>query len=304
MSGPALVLQPQPTGGCCLLCLYGAESGKYKRPVGVTELTLSRSADGGSTFVTLYSGEPLPFWLDTNDGPSTSSQPLNPTIGYIWRAQDSGGTTQAGPAMLGCSIITVPDGLTQILIRLIQAGFDNMPRPSGVTTNRLEVSTRAPAAGWPVMPYAVLNLDLFQQADTATGQDIPDPNQENVWTLPGWARRVWTLSILSANADERDFFRDAALIMFRTLKGTLFNQVAQNIHHTFQAASGATVDDKRGQGPILYWADVQLTLEGEFVVSVLTSYGRIEEIDTFATVSANGQVVDETTVPNQYPSGG
>lgn len=295
MSGPPVVLSILPVGGVALLQLYGADVGNFLPPSGVTSMTLSRSVSGGN-FAQLYQGPPLPIWVDAGDGPSTSSQPLDPTLPYEWQVTDETGTTLVGPVTPSGSIVTQPDILTSLLIRLLQAACDNAPRPAGANFTKVQVTTKAPQGGWGAMPFVVVNLDLFQQADTAVGQDIIAPNAENLWTLPGWSRRVWRASILSQDADERDFYRDTILIAYRTLKATLFSRIAQNIRHDFQANSGVTGDEWIGQGPELYWADVMLTLEGEFVVTVATGFGTIEAIDV-SVVTSGGSVVDEVEIP-------
>jgi hypothetical protein len=292
-------LTPVPVGGCALLAFYGADSGNFAPPSGVTNMTLSRSVNGGA-FVQLYSGAPVPYWCDVGDGPSASSAPLSASLPCTWQATDSGGTTTVGPVTLGSAIVTVPDGLTQLLIRLLQASADNAPRSSGAQVQPVQVTTRMPQGGWQAMPFIVVNLELFQQSDTAVGQDVLNPNAVNLWTLPGWSRRVWRVSVMSQDADERDFYRDTLMIAFRVLKATLFGQVGQNIRHDFQANSGTTADEWIGQGPGLYWADLMLTLEGTFDVTVATGYNLIERFDASLESSASGSapfVVDTALVP-------
>jgi len=289
MAGPPLTVSSLPIGGAALLQLYGAESGAYAPPSGVVTLTLSRTGSDGSS-VTLYAGAPVPLWVDPGDGPSFSSQPLSPAVGYTWTATDSGGATQAGPITLTGSIVTVPDGLTQLLIRLLQAAADNAQRPSGTVVNPVRVTTKMPSGGWPATPFAVVNLSLFQQEDTAIGQDVLVPVADNTWTLPGWAKRVWTISVFSQNADERDFYRDTFLIAFRALKATLFSQIGQNIRHRYQATSGTTGDEWLGQAPGFYWSDVMFELEGVFDVTILTGFGLIETIDVNVVVQPAASV--------------
>ena len=278
MAGPSVSMSVLPTGGAVLLAFYGAQAGNFAPPSGATVLTLSRAASGAS-YLQIYSGAPLPFWCDAGDGPLTSSTPLDPATSYMWQAVDSGGTTTVGPVVPGGSIVTSPDSFTQLLIRLLQAGLDNAPRPAGVTVNSIQVTTKMPSGGWGTLPFAVVNLDLIQQSETMVGQDVLAPDAQNRWTLPGWARRVWRVSVLSPSADERDFYRDALLIVFRALKATLFSQVGQNIRHTFQAASGTSADEWVGLGPGFYYADVVMEIEGTFDVTIATGFGPIGAID-------------------------
>jgi hypothetical protein len=303
VTGPPLVLSPLPTGGAALIAMYGAEQGAFAPPSGVVSMTLSRSAAGGP-FTQIYAGPPLPYWVDVGDGPATSSQPLSAATAYVWQAVDSTGTTEVGPLTPAGSIATVPDALTQLLIRLLQAACDNALRPSGVKVDPAQVTTRMPTGGWQANPFVVVNLDLFQQRDTAVGQDVETPLADNQWTLPGWARRVWRISVFSPSADERDFYRDTILIAFRALKATLFSQIGSNIRHEYQATSGTTSDEWTGQGPGFFWADVMLDLEGVFDVTILTGFGLIERIDLTAeaaTVGATGPVPVAVEVPLTKP---
>ena len=311
MSGPPIVLNPLPVGGTALLAFYGADVGQFTPPSGITSMTLSRAVSGTmglGAFVQLYAGPPMPFWVDVGDGSSTSSQPLDTVSEYVWQATDANGVTQIGPAVLGNSIVTTPDAFTQLLIRLLQAALDNAPRPSGVTVQPAQVTTKMPSGGWPATPFVVINLDLFQQNDTAIGQDVVAPTQDNMWTLPGWAKRVWRISVFSQNADERDFYRDTLLIAFRALKATLFSQIGQNIRHSWQASSGTTSDEWIGQGPGFYWADVMYDLEGVFDVVIATGFGLIEQIqvDITATIEGGGTpvttVVDVVRIPPSAPT--
>ena len=283
MAGPEFSATPLPIGGSILFQFYGADSGNFLPPSGIVAMSLSRTGTDGSS-VTVYAGPPLPLWVDVGDGPSTSSQPLNPAVSYTWQVTDSTGTATIGPLVLGGAIVTVPDSFTQLMIRLLQAACDNAVRPAGMVVQPAQVTTKGPQGGWGATPFVVLNLALFQQRDTAVGQDVLMPNAGNLWTLPGWAKRVWQISVLSQDADERDFYRDTLLIAFRALKGTLFSQVGQNIRHEWQATSGPSADPYHGEAPVFYYAEIMLTLEGVFPVTIATGFGVIEQIDMNAVI--------------------
>jgi len=282
-AGPPIVLAPLPIGGSVLLELYGADQGNFAPASGVTSITLIRNGSDSSS-ATIYAGAPLPFWVDVGDGPSTSSQPLNPAVSYTWTGIDNTGTTVTAAVTPGSAIVTVPDGMTQLLIRLMQAACDNAPRPPGVTIEPAQVTTKGPAGGWPATPFVVVNLALFQQNDTAIGQDVLVPDTNNLATLPGWAKRVWQISVLDQNADERDFYRDTLLIAFRALKATLFGVVGQNVRHEWQAVSGDSSQEWTGQAPVFYWSEIMLVLEGVFPVTITTGYGTIAAIDVNITL--------------------
>jgi hypothetical protein len=296
VAGPPLTLSPLPVGGSALLQFYGAPK-NYVVPDGVTQLTLTRTGSDGSD-TQIYQGAPVAVWVDVGDGPSTSSSPLDPTVEYTWTATDETGSTVVGPTTLSGAIVTVPDALTNILIRLLQAACDNAPGATNASVEPAQVTTKTPAGGWLATPFIVVNPALIQQQYTAVGQDIIDPNAANLWTMPGWSRRVWQVSVLSQNADERDFYRDTLLLAFRALKATFFNYIGSNISHNFQAASGTSVDEYQGTAPVFYWAELMLTVEGEFVVTIATNYGLIEQIDLTATSDG---VSTEAQVPTTEP---
>ncbi len=272
-----------------LLQFYGSEVGQYAPSSGATQMTISRAVSGVAGSTQLYSGGLLASWVDGGDGPSFSNAPLSSGTTYLWTVTDNNGSTQVGPATPASSITTVPDALTQMLIRLLQGGVNSLVLPSGVA--RTAVTTQMPQGGWQALPFIVVNLDLIQQSETQIGEDVVNPNPGNDWSLWVNAKRVWRVSVMSTDAEERDFYRDSLLSIFRVLKATVFSPIGYNVTHSFQAASYTTAKEWDGHTPGFYGADLMLEIDGVFNTAVLTSYSTISEITVGVTVTPPGMAL-------------
>lgn len=283
VSGPPVNLSVIPTGGAVLMQFYGAETGHYAPPSGATQMVISRAVSGVAGTTTLYSGGLLASWVDAGDGPSFSNAPLSSGLAYLWTVTDNGGATQIGPATPASSITTQPDALTQLLIRLLQGGINSLVLPPGIAPTN--VTTQMPQGGWQAMPFIVVNLDLIQQSETQIGEDVVNPNPGNDWSLWVNAKRIWRVSVMSTDAEERDFYRDSLLSIFRVLKATVFSPIGYNVTHSFQAASYTSATERDGHTPGFYGADLMLEIDGEFNTAVLTNYGLINEITVGVTIT-------------------
>lgn len=274
-----------PTGGAVLLLLPG-----YLDP-SVPTMTLSRAVSGVSglgTFTQIYSGSPLPVWVDAGD---MLPAPLSPTTQYVYQITDASGTSQAGPITPSGGILTKPDQLTELFIRLLQAGVSNLPLPQGI--NPVQVVTAMPQGGWQALPFIIVNLDLLQQAETQIGQDVtfPDTNNPNSWSISVYAKRLWRVTVFTKNTKERDFYRDSLLAIFQVLLPSVFVPLGLEIHHSFQAASGTDPKEYDGHIPGFYYADLLFEIDGSFEAAQVLNYGLIETITTTATFPDGTQQV-------------
>ena len=272
MAGPTVVLTAVPIGGAAMLSLPDY----LVPPSGVTFMAISRAVSG-SAFATIYSGATMPVYVDAGDG---TPSPLSSGSAYLWNVTDDRGTTQVGPVTPVSMVRYTSDGLTNLLIRLLQCGVDSIVPPAGV--NKTQVTTEMPQGGWQALPFVVVNLDLIQQSDVGIGEDVPYPNPDNDWSLWSLAKRIWRVSIFARNVKERDFWRDRLLGVYRVLKATVFAGVGLDVTHSYQAASYTSAEEWQGHTPGFYGADLMLELSGTFNTVVLTSYAAIEEIDVLA----------------------
>lgn len=292
MPGPVVQSYAIPTGGVVRL-----QMPEYMESAFATaQMTISRAVSGStglSAFSTIYSGGVLPVFLDVGDG---TAAPLDGTTNYVWRVTDSRGSTQTPAITPTSSIETKPDQLTEILIRSLQGAINTATIPEGIPIPT--VAAQMPQGGLLAMPFIVVNLDLIQQQEVSIGEDVPNPDQYNNWTLYANAKRIWRVSVEAANAEQRDFYRDYLLVVFRVLKATAFGPMGLDIRHRFQAASYTDVKEWEGQSPGFYGADLMLEIDGIFPTAVLTNYGPTNHILFTATV---GSVAGEpVTIDGQF----
>lgn len=275
-----------PTGGAVLLQFPGY----FPLPLRPTTLTIERSVEGTDNWVTLYDGPPVGVFLDVGD---SLPEPLDGNTAYLWRLSDNSGSTVIGPITPASFFVNEPDQLTQILIRSLQGAINNMVLPPGVQP--VLVTTKMPMNGWQAMPFIVINLDLIQQTDTQIGEDFINPDATNVWTLFANAKRVWRVTVISQDAEERDFYRDSLLAVFRILKATAFGPIGFDVHHTFSATSYTNAQEWEGMAPGFYGADLMLEVNGIFPAVVLTNYPVILQVASNPTFDPN------TFIERVYP---
>lgn len=280
MSGSQLTASVAPTGGAIVLTMPG-----YMSATATGAITLARAVQSDGTlsaFTTLYTGPAngAYVWIDAGDG---LAAPLSASNAYTYQVTDAGGTVQVGPLTPAPSLQPSVDGLTQLFIRLVQAGISNLTLPPGVQP--VQVTTQMPVGGWQALPFVVVNLDLIQQDEVPIGQDMPQPDASNIWEIVTYAKRVWRVTVLSRSAAERDFYRDSLLAIFQSLKSTVFASLGLDNRHDFQAASGTDVNEWEGRSPGFYFADVLMTISGPMSVALLTGYGVIQSFVVTPTVA-------------------
>jgi len=274
-----------PTGGAVLLEFPGY----FPVPPQATSLTISRSVEGSGVWTVIYQGPPVGVFLDVGDG---LPKPLDSSTSYLWQATDYSGVTVVGPLTPASTFLNFPDQLTQILIRALQGAINNLAIPPGIQIP--QISIRMPMNGWQAMPFIVVNVDLIQQTDVEIGEDVINPTPDNNWTLFANAKRVWRVTIMSQDAEERDFYRDALLAIFRVLKATAFGPLGLDVSHTFQAVSYSSVQEWEGVTPGFYAADLLLEINGVFPAAVLTQYPTILRIESDPTYLSNNFTIDLT----------
>ena len=278
---PTVNLTPIPTGGAVRLDMPDY----LVPPSGVTNMVLSRAVSGATglgTFTQLYSGAPQPLYFDLGD---SLPGPLSPATAYVYQVADSTGTTQIGPVVPAPSLQPQADPLTQMFLRLLQAGISNLTLPPGFGTAP-QVTTKMPQGGLQALPLIVVNLDLIQQSEIGIGTNVVNPNAGNQWTIWVNATRVWRVSVLSQDVEERDFYRDALISIWQVLLATVFDQLAESVTRDVQAASGTESSEWVGQTPGFYYADIMMHFDGVLNTTIITGYGLIEKFAV--TVEAEG----------------
>jgi hypothetical protein len=284
MSGSNLTAAVVPTGGAVLLQMSG-----YVAPTVTGMMSLTRAVQGTSgpgPFTTLYTGPLLAAWLDTGDA---LPAPLTAANGYVYQLSEvntlgqTTSTVQVGPLYPASAMASAPDGMTQILIRLLQGGMNNLALPPGIALP--QVTSVMPQGGWQSLPLIVLNLELIQQEQTQIGEDVMQPDVSNTWEIPCITKRMWRVTVLSKNATERDFFRDSLIAMFRVLKATVFAQLGQDVTHDFQAVSGTDVNEWEGKTPGFFYSDILMSLSGVSDTVVMTGYGIIKSFSVDITIN-------------------
>lgn len=288
MSVLSIIGSPVPTGGAVTLALTFADD---------NPITLERAVSGIAglgPWVTLYTGEPTPVYIDPGEKLPTLAN-LDPAAAYVWRVTDASGSVMTAAIQPVAGLNVEQELLTNLVIRLMQAGMRIVVPPAGITAP-LNVLQAMPVAGVPPMPFVVVNPDLIQQAEVPIGQDVQNyDNDTGIWTQTTFVRRVFRVSITASNAPDREWYRDAAIAVWRSLTGSVFSKIGLDIRHRFQANSGQIAADSKGMTPGFYYSDVLLVIEGTMNLSMATFYGIIERIDTTAELPGGGAI--EVSVP-------
>ena len=275
-----------PTGGAVMLQMPGY----LVPPSGVTSMVISRAVSGVSgigVWTQIYSGAPQPFYVDAGD---SLPAPLTANSAYVWQVADSTGVTMTDSVLPSSSIISTPDYLTNLLIRLLQGGIDNLTLPTGI--KKTQITTQMPQGGWQALPFVVVNLDLIQQTEVQIGEDVVNLVPGNDWTIWSNAKRIWRVSVFSKDVQERDFYRDSLLTIFRVLRAVVFAPIGMNVTHSFQASSGTDAKEWEGHTPGFYFADLMMELDGLFSATVLTNYGNIASFDINTVVIPNTGTIE------------
>ena len=276
-----------PTGGAVQLTL--AATGSAGAASGVT---LSRTQNGGASWMPLYTGTVLSSYLDVGDGLATN---LSPTGIYQYMIQDV-----ATPSVSGLSnslspssqLTLIPDMTSETFRRLIQGAVQSVVVPSGWSIP--QVLFVMPLAATPSLPFMVLNADLTQQDEVPIGLGIPQENfamealsaaagtNTAVWAVRGTQSRRYSLYIFTRNYLERDFWQDAMVGILYGLQGTL--AVANlNLTFSYQITQGAIAKDEAQPG--FYYAQVTIDTKGVSMVQIQAVLGNFNTI-----------VVDASTV--------
>lgn len=227
------------------------------------------------TPVFIDDGEALPAYLDFNTQ-------------YWYSITDSVGTATIGPISPGAQLVIFSSYLDKLLFRLFSAGVSALAVPQGF--NKIRVLESLPltmGSEATLFPFVVMNLDLEQQEYTQIGEDV-DASETNIDVIPLIVFRRYSVCILSHNAKERDFYKDACMGVLYTAMRSVLADIGSDLTYSFQATNSQVSDDQKAPG--FYECTIMVNLSGMFNLSVHTNYPLIEFIapvitSTTATIS-------------------
>jgi hypothetical protein len=287
MTAPQLTAYVIPSGGVISLTINGAVSGA----------ALLERAVSGQAFSPLYSGSAQALYIDAGD---FLPAPLDPTKFYQYRYTDITGTTTTPFIQPASTLAVQPEPIIELLIRLIQGGINSLTLPVGI--KKAEVTQAMPLGGSINMPLVVINNDLTQQGAVPIGQsvaptpaiDTPDGSIPG-FTFVGFAKRTFRVSVLSANAIERNFYSDLIVGIFESSYQYILQPLGMDVTHSWQVSRGQVATDRLGKAPGFYYSDAVLSFEGTLNVTFMPTYGIITKITTTAVTDDGVETV--TRVP-------
>ena len=275
-----------PTGGAVQLKLYSDSE----------TMTLNRATSGSaglSTWTTLYNGPgpgasglfngvPTTPFVQFVDAGDYLPGPLIPTDLYVYQLTDSNGNTYTTDAIsVSGSLILNRIDLTELLAKLLWGGLQSLPLPSNYKTP--QVYHAMPLTGQPPLPLVTINLDLFQQSDNQipVGQNVPNYSTNGSWDVAALAKWRYIVAVLTTNAAEREFYRQAIIGLFHGLLYAPLNELGVNVSHSFQSTNGQTTGDGSRMNPGFYWSEIALDLTGTYRLSIDNNPGTVNAIDLY-----------------------
>jgi hypothetical protein len=275
---PRIKWQVLPTGGIVVLNLASTAL--------PSSWNLTRYVVDGSTLtdpVQLWDGgsDAIPVYIDLGDG-GTQNVPLSPLSLYSYEFSTSTGSVSTETLCVSGTIVLEPDHMTKVMARAMQAGLAALSLPTQFT-QRPSFSYAMPVSTPLRFPIVVMNLDLLQQQQIPIGQGIPAEIVNGLYNVPAQALRRYVLRVYTTNVDERDFYRDAIIGIFSSILVPLFQQIGQDVNHSYQAANGQIVGDQMQPGA--FYAEIALQFSGLYNVGVSPYFPLIEHITS--TVSGS-----------------
>lgn len=285
MAGPSISSFVSPTGGVITLHITPS-SGSDPRTTPASITRYENSISGSGTVI--VSGAPLSL-VFVDDGEKLPKY-LDFSTPYYYVYNDPGGIATVGPIVPSSQLQIFGGYLDQLIFRLFSAGMSSLAVPKGF--NAIRVMEEMPLSMGSLgtyFPIVVMNLDLEQQEAMQIGQNVEFyPTNTNI--MPLLVFRSYSMSILSHNAKERDFYKNAAIVVLQTMMFTL-RSIGQNIEYTFQATQNQVSDGTMGPG--FYEAVIMCDFTGQFNISFQTNYPIIESI--VPVISATTAVISGIT---------
>ena len=266
-----------PTGGCIVLNIQYAES----LNVYTTQISIDRYAGSlTSTATNLYSGVAQLVYVDAGD---SSPNYLDFSTPYYYKITDPLGTYTTGAITPSSQLNVVESYLDKLIFRLFSAGINAIVIPEGYNKIRvLEAMPLTFGSEATKFPFIVMNLDLEQQEETQIGQAVPSPTSSQYWTMPIVVYRRYSVSILSQNAEERNFYKDACKSVLYAAEITL-NQIGDAVSYSFQVAQSQVSSGDKDPG--FYLAEFMLDISGIYNVAMVSPIQFINTIQSNASSS-------------------
>lgn len=287
MSDPSITTEILPTGGVVALSLSSADQ--------VGPWVLTRSIVGSTLpAVTVYSGPPLspkqspswPMdWIDAGDG---TTLPLSPAASYTWTFTTAAGTVTTASVQPACMITVQPDQIEEIIVKMLQAGIESLRVPEGFQ-NKPKIFHAMPLTGQPALPLISINESLIQQEHIGIGDSTNPDVQNNAYNVSAIVSRRFSITVMCTSVEERKFYRDSIISIFRVMAGPALSKLGTNVTHRFQAANSQVVS--RDQSPGFFYSDIMIDLSGMFGVSVVTAFGTVAAIDPEPTLTLDPSVI-------------
>lgn len=275
-SDPSLTYSVLPTGGLISLGLTSAANDTW---------TLTRAVSGASglsTPVTIYDGPCLAgisndppmemTFIDANDG---SPLPLDQNTAYVYTFTTSNGFATTPPITPSVSIEIEPDPLVDLIIKMLTAGVQALRIPAGFP-NKPTFLHSMPVNSQPSLPLIAINQDLMQQEHVGIGDGIDPDMKLNRYTVSAIVSRRLNVTVATTTVEERKFYRDAILTIWRAMLGPFLGVIGQDINQRFQAADNQNVEPNSQPG--WYYSEIMLDFSGTFNVGVTTNYGQVAAI--------------------------
>lgn len=268
------------TGGAVLLNIATSAG---VDPVSGT-ITLNRYTGSlTNTPVQLYQGPITPVYIDAGDGLPNY---LNFATTYYYSVIDAGGTATTGAIVPSAEVTVYNNYLDELLFRLFSAGISALAVPPAFS--RIRVLQAMPLTlSSELIPFIVMNLDLEQQEFIQIGQSI-DTSFTNTFIQPVILRRRYSLSTLTFNARERDFYKDATIAVLYSMLPAL-SEIGSDININFQAAQSQVTSNAAMPG--FYEAHIMLDFEGTFNIITTTNFGLISTINPIVSGSTVSGVI-------------
>lgn len=272
MAGPIVTTSVATTGGAIILNIT---LGNPALDVNSALITIKRYANSlSATPITiLNNGLYTPVYFDVGDGLETY---LNFTTPYYYTVTDPTGTTTVGPITPAAQILVYSNYLDGMLFKLFSAGISAVAVPAQF--NKINVLQALPltmGSDGTIFPFIVMNLDLEQQEYLEIGENVESNIKSPLNTLPVVVTRIYSINVLSQNAQERDFYKDACLGVCFTLINSLLD-IGQGFTYDIQASN--TQATQSPQVPGFYCSTIMFEFTGQFNVTINDNLPRIEII--------------------------